>query len=297
MSSLLDQARYTVQHGKLGLLGSSTHPLVSEKKAAYRPLFPPSFTPHKDAASARNKLLAILAASGLAGLATGGAITGGIGYSKYKELKDKPEALPGNVPLTMPPGRMPPTETEQKVAAEIGGLEHWLGHGAGEAMHHPLAAGGLTPVAVGVGGAWLGSHLMNKYIHNKMKQLRSQNLDRAQADFDQAMLSQYDHPNLRNEKISAALDKLYDKLEKAAAGPPLTDSSSSGAVLGPMALAMLISGGVGMRSGYNWAEGRKPENLLRDAMKQRALIQAQAMPAPVQFQAPVAAKEEEQPVA
>jgi hypothetical protein len=61
-----------------------------------------------------------------------------------------------------------------------------------------------------------------------------------------------------------------------------------------MGLAALTSGGMGLRAGYNWGEGRKPENLLRDAMAQRAMLRSRAMPEPITLQ-PMAAPRKSAP--
>jgi hypothetical protein len=293
----------------LGLLGSNTHPLVSEKTAAASdaPLVPTrGLELNEDWGQHRNKLLKTLALLGLSSAAIGGGITGGFGLHRLHQMRnEKPEALPGNIPLTMPPGRLPPSDEPEKIAASVP-FGHWK-QLIGMTAQHPsdIPLGWLAAPAVGVGGLLGSSALMNRILHNKMKSVRSNELAQSQQEFDKAMLEQYDSPQLRSEKISSALDYLYDAVEKQAISSitpgavtstdkqPLTDASSSGSVLGPLALAAALSGSFGLRAGYRWAEGRKPENLLRDVMKQRALRRAQAMPESIQFAAPRPADEQE----
>ena len=397
MSSLLDQINsHKILHGKLNLLGSRTHPLVSEKVATDIPPLVPTGPVHKNPRWLGNigKLAGILAALGIGSATIGGGITGGIGRSKLRQMEEeRPEALPGNIPISMPPGRLPAiaTEEETKEGASPPGMvspndfiNYWIkGQGSTHPMSHPLA---IPAAAITAIGATIGaSHLANKYFHNKMKELRTQRLGEAQSDFDKAMLEGYNHENLGNEKISAALNKLYDELEKRAAKkrkrpahgprknpavtppppdwmrdavemarqqghkslePPDIDMSAlgrpktppgigpemkgdvtsvmrdelrpemisefrktpegkdftsvkpptaltpngAGVLFGGLGALSLGSGILGTRAGYNWAEQRKPENLLLEAMKQRALTHAQAAPEPIQFEAPTAAK-------
>lgn len=326
MSSLLDQADCKVLRGKLGLLGSNTHPLASEKVANdIPPLLPSTVTLNPDWGVHRNALLKRLALLGLGSFGLGAGVTGGFGLMNIREMtKDKPEALPGNVPVHMPISRVPGDKETEKSSAEIPtlGWQSLAGMAATHPMHIPWAVPALG--AVGIGSMLGGSKLMNRILHNKMKSVRQQQLDAAQGDFDRAMLERYESPNLDNEKIGAALDSFYDELmEKdavrnaplspgelaalaAVSGtgsgpgsgggpsppPPEYQGSEAAATAAPWLTAALLSGGFGLRSGYRWAEGRKPENLLRDAMRQRALIRAQSAPEPIQFAAPVGVRGE-----
>jgi hypothetical protein len=264
------------------LLGSSTHPLVFDKQAAPSV---PDLVPSRVAINAnwgkpRNQLLAALAATALTSTAIGGGITGVIGLLKLRkmqqEAENKPDALPGNIPIHMPIGRMPDREKTAAMPVDVpfGHWRHLVGQAAKGVADNPLAWLALPATAV---GTTLGaSHLTNKYLHGKMKKMRQEHLDQAQQEFDQEMMDRYNPPELQNEKISAALDRLYALAEKQA-------FDTGGAAIGAMALPAAASGILGLRSGYNWMEDRKPENLLREALARRAFMRAQAMPEAVQL--------------
>lgn len=289
MSFLLDQTGYKALHGKLGLLGSNTHPLVSEKSAADKvaqPIFPETVQLNPQWGAHRNQLLKTLALLGLGGAAVGGGITGGVGLFKLRQMKkERPPALPGNVPAYMPISRFP---DEEKTAAMPTGVPPWhwrnlVGQGAHSMMQVPWA----LPALLGVGGGSVlsASTLANKYLHDKMKKHRQQQLDQAQQEFDQSMLEQYKS----SEKVSAALNHLYDIVEKQAVdatdwsliGRPLLSGEQTGWALGAPSMIPMGAGLLGLRAGYQWGEKRKPETLLREAIQQRALMRAQAMPAPI----------------
>lgn len=294
MSFLLDQADCKALHGKLGLLGSNTHPLVSEKvavDAASPPLFPQTVQLNPQWGEHRNKLLKILGLLGLGGVAVGGGVTGGIGLLKLHQMrKERPPALPGNVPVHMPISRFPEEEkTAADTPTEVSPL-HWRAM-LGQAAQHPMQIPWSWPALLAVGGgSVLGtSALANKYLHGKMKEHRQQQLDQSQQEFDQAMLERYQP----SEKVSAALDHLYNKIEKkamdlppqepvsSAALEPLLSGGQAGWALGAPSVVPIGAGLLGLRAGYQWGEKRKPETLLHDALQQRALMRSQAMPSPV----------------
>lgn len=407
MSSLLDQVACKAPHGMLALLGSRAHPLVFEKDAWNIPNMPETFTLNPGWQKHRNELLSYLALAGLVSGGIGAGATGLSGLQRLRQMqKERPEALPGNVPVHMPISRMPPSEDE-KTAEEVpaGHWKHLVGQAAHSVGGMPIAYAAL-PIA-SIAAMLGGSHLANKYMHNKMKALRQQRFEQSQDEFDQAMMNKYDSNGLGSEKLSAALDQLYATMEKdAAKNPPLTaqeiqalagmsqtgqmsahhqqlhdrgqmdklrailnkapilsaaggsapdpvassptappgvpagvladprfkeflaaqakqqadaeaaqylagpeaaefqqwdaanppppppvtpatdppklmDESSSAAVLGLPSIAAMLSGGMGLRAGYNWGEGRKPENLLRDALAQRAMLRSRSMPEPI----------------
>jgi len=283
MSSLLDQADCRVLHGKLGLLGSNTHPLVSEKSAidAAQPYFPERVQLNPQWGEHRNQLLKTLALLGLSGAAIGGGITGGIGFHKLRQMqKERPPALPGNIPVHMPISRLPEEEKTAAMPAEVP-LAHWR-HLLGQAAQHMTQIPWAWPAMVGVGSASMlgASTLANKYMHGKMKEQRQQQLDQAQQEFDQSMLDRYEP----SEKVSAALDQLYAVVEKQAQDPeldPLLSGGQSGWAIGAPSMVPMGAGLLGLRAGYRWGEGRKPEALLHDAIQQRALMRARAMPSPI----------------
>jgi hypothetical protein len=346
---------YHTASGRLSLLGSNTHPLVSEKAAAGRPLVPTHVDVNPKANEHRNKLLAYLAALGVGGAALGAGTTSLFGLSKLRDLEEEeePSDVPGHVAVKIPLDRLSEKRGEK---IPFGSWEHIRGDAATSPFSIPWA----IPAAIAATGAGtiVPSYIANKIIHGEMKDVRKRRLKKEKEKFNQLMLDQYastPSPALENEKISSALDHLYDLVksgeefppfptissdafnqlaahekakylrdlrehseaarafheartaegkgkltakelaklqtaeakEQEAAGKskePLLSNDYSGMAIGLPAIAGALSGGLGLMKGYEWAEKRKPENILRKAKEQRDIRRELASPRPIQVE-------------
>lgn len=230
------------------LLGCNTHPLVFEKSANGRgkgkgrggdkpqkqpeplllsnePIVPQGEDP-------RGRLGLLLAA-----LATG-SLGVGMGSALLSSKRDRTlsQPLPSFSPTDVPyPVRAPEEEVPEalpKLAASknvLGfgktadrkpvtpfSLPWWLGAGASSPLEVPWAIPGA--IAATTLPAMIGSSLVNRALHRKMKEKQEQELTEAQQAYEKSMLGMYDPEKVRDmpEKISMALDGLYDLYEKQA---------------------------------------------------------------------------------
>lgn len=131
----------------------------------------------------------------------------------------------------------------------------------------PAAAGAAA------GGAYGGHQLVRYLLRKKRKAELDKDLQAAQKEYEESMLSQYDPAKLRSLTApkeaaapTTALDFCFTEVEKA--GFDVNSLLGTGAGLyGVGALGLGTASGVAT---YKWMQGRAKHKLLRDALKRRA---------------------------
>lgn len=217
--------------------------------------------------------LAGAVAGSMAGWAAGKPIANAMTGSKPKpkpEKKEKKEEKKADFANTVVNNTIP-TKPGQKNTG-VGG---WL---RGDTHNNPDAIPWQMPgtVLAGAGGALGGTAL----VHYLLKKHRKSNLDselaKAQQEYDEAMLSQYNPDKLRKlSSVKAAssttnLDVCFDALEKQGLLDKLNDAAGMGAGA-YLTLASLL--GLGTAVGTKkWLDGRSGENTMTEALKRRAMI-------------------------
>lgn len=232
------------------------------------PIFEQTMAPGTGAQGLGKKLLMLALASGT----IGAGVTGLSGLIQHRHR------LFGG-------GSPPPEEETPAKMANIHPLspEHLWGDAAQHWSQVPWAVpAGLAAILAPM---LMGSRLAQRGVHGMLKNRDQQDMDQAQKEYEQAMLGMYRPEQLPapTEKVSAALDKLYEAVEKRG-NQPLSVNSNISPWLGPIIAAMLASGAAGTYAGYRWSENRKPSNLLAEAKETRDMLRSQAMPAPISVQ-------------
>ena len=147
-----------------------------------------------------------------------------------------------------------------------------------------------------LGGTYGGHKLVKSLLKSRRKKEIQKRLQEAQKEYEEAMLSQYDPAKLRKitgfktASASTPLDACFDLLftgtkpvqEKLAAvkkAVNLNELLGQGAGLYLTGAGLLgLGSGVGM---YKYLESRSKAKLLRDALKQRALLKSLSNPAEI----------------
>jgi len=130
--------------------------------------------------------------------------------------------------------------------------------------------------AASIAGLTGGSALVNWLIKKRRKKLLEEELDKAQKEYEAAMLGQYESANENGKKASAnrySLDDIADMLEKRGF---FNDLLGKG-VGGYSALAALLALMTGIGS-YRYFKGRSKDELLEKALKHRAAVRAASYP-------------------
>lgn len=142
-------------------------------------------------------------------------------------------------------------------------------------------------MAAGLGGLLGGHSLVRQALKHHRKADLDKELQDAQQEYDEAMLSQYDPTKLRNlsglkEAASTTLlDVCYDAASHLEKRGFLGLSVNNGLGRGA-GLYLTLAGLLGLGSGvgtYKWLHGRSGEKTLQDALKRRAALRALQNPA------------------
>lgn len=148
----------------------------------------------------------------------------------------------------------------------------WL---RGDTMKEISAIPWVIPgaLAVGAGGIAAGSALVNWLMKQRRKKLIREELDRAQKEYEAAMLGQYDDGKEKKGARNYSLDDVADLLEKNGFFNDLLGKSVGG--YGALAAILASLAGLGT---YRYLKGRSKDELLEKALKQRALVRSLSRP-------------------
>jgi hypothetical protein len=158
------------------------------------------------------------------------------------------------------------------------GSPSWL---RGDSQTAPRSVPWAIPAAAAatVGGLYGGHQLVRYALRRKRKADLDSQLEAAQKEYDEAMLSQYDPNKLRDlaapKEASApvnALDFCFDRLVQNAAEKRSFDVDSLlGQGTGMYGVGAGLLGLASALGSYRWLKGRSGNKLLRDALKRRAM--------------------------
>lgn len=158
--------------------------------------------------------------------------------------------------------------------------DYATGRHANSLLDHPAAIpAGIITAITGAGLGWKGTDML---LDRQRKLQRQQELEAAKAEFDQALLGQYEkQPTTKAAQVGQDLDKLYETMEKTA-----VLGAGVGAGLGIASIIALITGsGV-----YDIMKKRRHADIMRKAQGRRVRQLQQSSPA-VLFARPIPVSE------
>lgn len=123
----------------------------------------------------------------------------------------------------------------------------------------------------GLGGLAGGGALVNWLMKKRRKAKGKDELEKAQQEYESAMLAQYEPEKLHKiSSATATLDQIATAAEKRAFNLNDILGKGTGAYL---TLASLLAGGAGLGT-YRYLKGRSKDELLEKALKQRAMVRS-----------------------